>query len=98
MRTMPQYIARVDVNEDAFQNPQELVSAWGKIRDDIEQLGGELEDTYAILGDYDFHIMFSVESREIAFQVTQIIESQGFDTKTVAALPLDRIGELVDDM
>jgi uncharacterized protein with GYD domain len=95
---MPTYIAQVDVNEDQFQNPQELVSVWGTIREDVEQLGGELIDTYAILGEYDFHVMFTVDSTETAFQATQIIESQGLDTKTVEALPLDRLGELVDDV
>jgi uncharacterized protein with GYD domain len=95
---MPTYIAHVDVNEDQFQNPQELVSIWGTIREDIEQLGGEITDTYAILGEYDFHVTFTVDSSETAFQVTQIIESQGLDTKTMEALPLDRLGELVDDV
>lgn len=95
---MPTYIAQVDVNEDQFQNPQELISVWGTIREDVAQLGGEIIDTYAILGDYDFHVMFTVDSGETAFQVTQIIESRGLDTKTVEALPLDRLGELVEDV
>lgn len=95
---MPTYIAQVDVNEDQFQNPQELITIWGTIREDVEQLGGEIVDTYAILGDHDFHVMFAVDSSETAFQVTQIIESHGLDTKTMEALPLDRLGELVDDV
>lgn len=95
---MPTYISQVDVNEDRFQNPQELLTAWGTIREDVEQLGGEIVDTYAILGDYDFHVMFTVDSSETAFQVTQVVEGQGFDTKTMEALPLDRLGELVDDV
>jgi uncharacterized protein with GYD domain len=94
---MPTYITQVDVNEDQFQNAQELVSIWGAIRDDIEDLGGELDETYAILGDYDFHVMFTVDSNEAAFQVTQVIERHGLDTKTMEALPLDRIGEIVQD-
>lgn len=94
---MPTYITQVDVNEDQFQNAQELVSIWGAIRDDIEDLGGELDETYAILGDYDFHVMFTVDSNEEAFQVTQVIERHGLDTKTMEALPLDRIGEIVQD-
>lgn len=95
---MPTYIAQVDVNEDQFQNPQELISVWGTIREDVEKLGGEITDTYAVLGDYDFHVMFTVDSSEKAFQVTQAIESRGLDTKTMEGLPLDRLGELVDDI
>lgn len=95
---MSTYIAQIDVNEEQFQNPQELVSVWGTIREDVEHLGGEIMDTYAVLGDHDFHIRFTVDSGETAFQVTQIIESHGPDTKTMEALPLDRLGELVDDV
>ena len=95
---MPTYIAHVDVHEDQFQNPQELVSVWGTIREDVERLGGEVTDTYAVLGDFDFHVTFTVDSGETAFQVTQLIESRGLDTKTMEALPLDRLGELVEDV
>lgn len=95
---MPTYITQVDVNEEEFQNPQELISVWGTIRGDIEKLGGEIIDTYAILGNYDFHVVFTVESGERAFQVTQVIERHGLDTKTMEALPLDRLGELVEDI
>jgi len=95
---MATYIAHVDVNEDQFQNPQELVSIWGTIREEVERVGGEVVDTYAILGDYDFHVAFTVDNSEMAFQVTQVIESQGLDTKTMEALPIDRLGQLVDDL
>jgi len=94
---MPTYITQVDVNEDQFQNAQELVSIWGAIREDIQELGGEVHETYAVLGGYDFHITFSVDSNEAAFQVTQVIERHGLDTETMEALEIDRIGEIVQD-
>lgn len=95
---MPTYITHVDVREDQYQNPQELSSIWGTIREDIEHLGGEIIDTYVVLGDHDFRITYTVDSVETAFQVTQVIERQGLDTKTMEALPLDRLGELVEDV
>jgi uncharacterized protein with GYD domain len=95
---MPTYIAQIDVNEDAFQNPQELVSVWGAIRQDIEDLGGEILQTYAVLGSYDFHLAFEVKDGEEAFQVSQAIERHGLDTETMRTLPVERIGELVDDI
>jgi uncharacterized protein with GYD domain len=94
---MPTYVCQVDVNVTEYQNPQELVSIWGDVRTDVRQLGGEITDTYAILGDYDFHVVFEVEDEDTAFQVTQIIERHGLDTTTMQALPLDRIGEIVED-
>jgi uncharacterized protein with GYD domain len=95
---MPEFIANVDVNEDQFQNSQELVTVWGAIREDVRDLGGEVEETYVILGDYDFHVRFSVDDSETAFQVTQAIERHGLDTQTVEALPVERVGELVEDV
>lgn len=95
---MPTYISKVDVNEGEFQNPQEAVAVWGDIRDDVEGLGGEISETYTVLGDYDFHIIFEVDNAATAFQVTQAIERHGLDTRTMRALPLERTGELVDDI
>lgn len=95
---MPTYILQIDVNEDEYQNPQELVSVWGAIREDIERLGGEVGTTYAVLGDYDFHLIVDVPDGETAFQATQAIERYDLDTKTMRALPLERIGELIDDI
>lgn len=94
---MPTYLSQVDVNEDEYQNPQELVAVWGTISEEIEHLGGEITATYAVLGSYDFHIVFDVPDGETAFQVTQHIERHGLDTTTMRALPLDQIGTVVDD-
>jgi uncharacterized protein with GYD domain len=95
---MPTYICQVDVNEDAFQNPQELVSVWGEIREDIERFDGTIQQTYAVLGDHDFNIVFEVPDEKRSFQVTQVIERHGLDTTTMQALPLEQIGELIDDV
>lgn len=95
---MQTYISQVVVNIEEYQNPQELVSIWGDIQDDVHRVDGEITNTYAILGDYDFHITFRVPDEGAAFQVTQIIERHGLETKTLQALPLDQIGELIDDI
>lgn len=95
---MPPFICHVDVNHDAFQNPQEFVTVWGQIHEDIERIGGTVTGTYAVLGDYDFHISFEVDDAETAFQASQAIERHGLDTTTMRAIPLDRIGDLVDDI
>ena len=94
---MPTYITRVDVNEDEFQNLQEFLTVWGTVREDIEGLGGEVRDTYAVLGDHDFHVIFEADGGEMAFQATQIIERHGLDTATSEVLPLERLAELVED-
>lgn len=95
---MQTYLCRVDVDGRAFQNPQEYVSIWGDIRRDIEAAGGEVTETYGVLGQYDFLVVFQVADEETAFQVTQVIERHGLDTSTDHALPVDRLGELVQDI
>ncbi|MFC7141037.1 GYD domain-containing protein [Halosimplex aquaticum] len=95
---MPTYISEVDVHEAEAQNPQDLVSTWGSIREEIRELGGEVLDSHAVLGEYDFLVVYDVDDRETAFKVTQVIERHGLDTRTMGALPIERIGELVDDV
>ena len=95
---MPTYVCEIDVNEGQIQNPQRLASLWGEVKEDIEQLGGSVLDTYTILGGYDFLMIFEVEGEDTAFQVSQVIEQHGLDTETMQALPIDRIGELVEDI
>ena len=95
---MPTYVCEVDVNEGQLQNPQRLASLWGDVKEDIERLGGEVLDTYTILGKYDFLVIFEVEGEHDAFQASQVIEQHGLDTETMQAFPIERIGELVEDI
>ncbi|ADQ66761.1 GYD domain-containing protein [Halogeometricum borinquense] len=95
---MPTYITHVDVDGDEYQNPQELASIWGSIREDVRQLGGEILDTHVVLGPYDFDVRFEVSDDWEAFQVTQVIERHGLDTETMQALPIERLGEVVEDV
>lgn len=95
---MPTYTVLADVNERQFQNPQELIAIWGEIRGDIERTGGELVDSYALLGEYDFQLTFRVPDEDAAMQIALVIEGYGLDTKTMRSFPVDRLGELVDDI
>lgn len=95
---MPTYVCQIDVHGGQVENPQRLVSIWSEIQEEIEQLGATVLDTYTILGEYDFLLIFEVDGENQAFQVTQVIERNGLDTATMQAFPIDRIGELVDDV
>lgn len=95
---MPTYVCQIDVHGGQVENPQRLVSIWSEIQEEIEQLGATVLDTYTILGGYDFLLIFEVDGENQAFQVTQVIERNGLDTATMQAFPIDRIGELVDDV
>ena len=95
---MTTYTVLADVNEREFQNPQELISIWGDIREDIQRLGGELVDSYALIGGFDFLVTFEVEEEDAAMQIAMAIERHGLDTQTMRAMSIDRMGELVEDI
>lgn len=95
---MPTYIVLADVHGGEFQNPQELASIWGEIERDIENAGGEPGESYVIAGQYDFLLTYDADDTETALQVALSIERQGLDTRTMPALPIERLGDIVDDV
>lgn len=95
---MGTYTVLADVNEQEFQNVQDLITVWADIREDIERLGGELIDSYALVGGFDFLLTFDVPDEDVALQIALAIERHGLDTRTMRAVSIDRFGELVDDI
>ena len=96
---MPTYTSLVNVDRD-FQNVQELASIWGELRTDIEQLqlNVELIDTYAVLGDYDFIVIFEAADRDAAFQLALALQGRGFDMQTMEVVSTDHFATLVEDV
>lgn len=95
---MPTYMILADVDEQEFQNPQELASIWGDIATDVEEVGGEMLESYAVMGGHDFVIIYDVDDAESAFQVAVAVERYGIDTTSMRLFPVDRLGEIVDDV
>ena len=95
---MSTYMALVDVVDAQVQNAQELASTWGDIRNDIADVGGEMRDAYAILGEHDFLVLFDAPDRDHALQISLIVERRGLDMQTMEILPVDHFGELVNDI
>ncbi|MFD1512706.1 GYD domain-containing protein [Halomarina rubra] len=95
---MGSYMALVDVVESRVQNAQELASIWGDLRNDIDDVGGEMKDSYAILGDHDFLILFEAPDHQTALQIAIVVERRGLDMHTHELLPTEEFGELVQDV
>lgn len=95
---MPTYMILADVHEEQFQNPQELVSVWGDIRNDVAELGGDLRESYAAMGDHDFVILYDVADAESALQVALAVERYGIDATSMRLFPVDRLGDVVEDV
>lgn len=96
--TMPTYAAQVDVHESQIQNAQDLASLWGDVRTDLEDLGVELEEAYAVLGDFDFLVILEAEDRDQAFQAAVAAERYGMELQTMEITPVEDFGELVADI
>ncbi|MFB6129671.1 MAG: GYD domain-containing protein [Salinigranum sp.] len=95
---MSLYVVLADVNEREFQNAQEFVNLWGSVRSDLAALEADLVDTYALLGGYDFLVTLEADDKETAMEASLLMERQGLDAETMQALPVDHLGELVDDV
>lgn len=74
------------------------MTIWGEIREDIDRLGGDLIESYALLGEYDYQLTVDVPEGDTAVQIAMAIERHGLDTTTMRAISIDRLGELVDDV
>ena len=94
---MGTYVALVEVREEQAQNAQDLATIWGEIREDVSDVGGELIDAYAVLGEHDFLVLFEADGPEQAMQVSIGVERYGLDTQTMEVIPVERMGELVED-
>jgi len=95
---MPTYQIHADLVDENAQNVQDWAATWGEIRGEIGDLGGEVVDAYAILGDHDFQITYEVSDQEAAIQAAMAVERHGLDTTTRQVIDVDRMGELVEDI
>lgn len=95
---MRSYMALVDVVDAEVQNAQELASVWGGLRHEIADVGGEMRDAYAILGEHDYLLIFDAPDRDTALQISLVVERRGLDMQTMELIPVERFGELVEDI
>ncbi|WP_458207358.1 GYD domain-containing protein [Haladaptatus sp. NG-SE-30] len=93
---MAKYGALVDIRGQ-IQNVQELASVWGDIRLEFEEFGVYLEGSYAVLGEYDYLLIFDAPDRDAAFKAGVAVESHGMDMQTMEIIPVDDFAQLVDD-
>ena len=93
--TVSKYASLVKVR-GSVQNVQKLASIWGDLRTQLGEYDTDLEQSYAILGEYDFLIM-DAPDREAAFKAALAVENQGLDMQTMGILPVEEFASLVDE-
>ncbi|MFP8955742.1 GYD domain-containing protein [Natrialbaceae archaeon A-CW3] len=95
---MPLYASAVEVTDRDVQNAQELASIWGEIRAELESHDAELIDSYAVLGGYDFLVIFEAPDTEAAFTAAVTLHRHGLDAETMGLLDTDQFANIVDEI
>ncbi|SDQ54337.1 GYD domain-containing protein [Natronobacterium texcoconense] len=95
---MNTYVSLIELTDRDVQNTQELVSIWGEIRTEFEEHEAELVDSYAILGEHDFLVVFKAGDRESAFKAALTLRRHGLDGQTMEAVETDEFADLVDEI
>ncbi|NGM69631.1 GYD domain-containing protein [Natronolimnobius sp. AArcel1] len=95
---MPTYASLITVDDRDVQNAQELASIWGEIRTEFEDHNAELVDSYAVLGEHDFVIIFEATDRDSAFKSALTLRKHGLEGKTMGLIDTDDFSQLVDEI
>ncbi len=95
---MATYASLVTVDDRSVQNAQELSSIWGEIKTEFEEHEAEVIDSYAILGEYDFLVVFDAADRESAFKSALTLRRHGLSARTMTLVDTDDFAHLVDEI
>ncbi|AFZ71900.1 GYD domain-containing protein [Natronobacterium gregoryi] len=95
---MNRYVSLIELADRDVQNTQELASIWGEIRTEFAEHDADLVDSYAILGEQDFLVVFEADDREGAFKAALTLRRHGLDGQTMAAVETDEFAHLVDEI
>lgn len=94
---MQTWLSLVEADGTEFQDLQELASLWGDINLELEEIDAEIKDTYALLGRYDFLLVFEAPDRDAVFEVSLAAERHGLDMSTMEGVPIEHFGDLVKE-
>jgi uncharacterized protein with GYD domain len=95
---MPTYASIVELTDRDVQNMQELAAVWGEVRTEFEEHDAELIDSYAILGEHDFLVIFEAPDQEAAFKAALTLHRHGLDAQTMALKDTDEFAALVNEI
>ncbi|MFB6121239.1 MAG: GYD domain-containing protein [Halobacteriaceae archaeon] len=92
------FISLLRLDEPNVQNVQELADAWGTIRRELDEVGVDVQEAFAALGEVDFVVIYEAPNGDAAFQADVVMERHGFNVQTLEATPTDRFADLVADV
>lgn len=83
--------------ESKTQNPQELIAKWGEIKQECEEIGVTVDESFAVLGDSDFLMLLDAPSRDRVFQASLIMGREGLVVQTMPIVSTEQFGDIVRD-
>ncbi|PSP87635.1 gyd domain protein [Halobacteriales archaeon QS_4_66_20] len=92
------YAILAQLQEAELQNPHDMASMWGTITNECGEIGVEILDSYAVLGQYDFLVIADTQSRGQVLQAALIMERYGLDVQTMEIVSTDEFAQLVEDV
>ncbi|AXR79098.1 GYD domain-containing protein [Natrarchaeobaculum sulfurireducens] len=95
---MPTYMSLIQLGNRDVQNAQELASIWGEMATEFDGYNAELVDSYAILGQHDFIVIFEAEDNEAGFKCALTLRRHGLESQTMEIVDTDDFSHLVDDI
>lgn len=95
---MPKYASLMTLADRDVQNAQELASIWGELETELDQHEATLEESYAILGEYDFLVIFEADDREAGFKSALAMHRHGLEGQTMPIIDVENISQLVDEI
>lgn len=95
---MATYVSLINATNRDVHNAQELAVIWGEITAELGEYDADLIDSYAVLGEHDFLLIFEVPNRESAFKTALTLHRHGLTAQTMEILNTDEFARLVEDI
>lgn len=91
------YVVAAELTGETAQNPQELISMWGGIREDCAAMDVEIVDAWAVFGDHDFIAVVDPPDRRDMLRTSLIMQRRGLRTTSMPAISTESFASVVSD-
>jgi len=91
------FVSLVEGSEPNVPNIQELASVWGQIKQELDEIGAEALESFAVLGEVDFILIFEAEDMDTAFKSDVVLERHGLSVQTREIKPTEHFAKLVEN-
>ena len=94
---MSTYASFIRLEDRTAQNAQDLASIWGDAGNELAEFDAEIIDAYAMLGEYDFLVIYEAPDHEGALKSSLTLGRHGLACQTTEIVDVDDFAHLVED-